>query len=109
MHFQDAYELVRVFGPRATARTLSKATGISARTLVRLATESGITLRTTIEPIAGIEHLPGLPNFTESRAWRGGTTHHIDLSKAGDSPGYLSLLIHQSGVKGHDDEDDNDD
>lgn len=109
MHFQDAYELVKVFGPRATARTLSKATGISARTLVRLAAESGITLRNTIEPISGIEHLPGLPNFTESRAWRGGTVHRIDLSKAGDSPGYRSLLIHQSGVQGHDDEDDNDD
>ena len=109
MHFQDAYELVRVFGPRATARTLSKATGISARTLARLATESGITLRTSIEPITGIEHLPGLPNFTDSHAWRGGTVHRIDLSKAGDSPGYRSLLIHQSGVQGQDDEDDNDD
>ena len=109
MHFQDAYELVKVFGPRATASTLSRATGISARTLTRLATESGITLRTSIEPITGIEHLPGLPNFTDSHAWRGGTTHRIDLSKAGDSPGYRSLLIHQSGVQGQDDEDDNDD
>lgn len=109
MQFPDAYELIKVFGPRGTARTLSKATGISARTLARLATESGIALRTTIEPIAGIEHLAGLPNFTESRTWRGGTVHRIDLSKAGDSPGYRSLLIHQSGVRGQDEEDDNDD
>lgn len=63
MQFQDAYELIKVFGPRATARTLSKATGISARTLARLAIESGITLRTMIEPIAGMEHLPGLPKL----------------------------------------------
>lgn len=56
------------------------------------------------ESIAGIRQLPRLPGFTESRAWHGETVHRIELSKAGDSPGYRSLLSHKSGVQGQDDE-----
>lgn len=108
MHFSDAHEFVKVFGAGSTSARLGQAIGISSKTATRLAQEHGQTPIKAEKLIPGLEHLPGLPSFCKSRSWRGGTIHSIDCRISGDSPGYRSLLIHQS-CRQDDEEDFKDD
>ena len=96
MQFQDAYEFVKVFGSGMTLKQLSHRIGISTTSAARLASACDVLPLKLPLTAPGLDHLPGLPEFTVTRTWAGGTWYRIDCRQAGDSPGYRSLLIHQS-------------
>ena len=96
MEFSNALEFVDTFGAHMTSRQIQQQFGITRGGADRLAAKCGITPLDQPLHIPGLEHLPGLPDFATTRTWVGGTWFRIDCAKAGDSPGYRSLLIHLS-------------
>lgn len=106
MKFNTIAEFLDVFGSSATAARLGQALGISPKIAASMAKKRGLTPPRSEKPIPGLEHLPGLPSFATTRKWARGITHRIDCRISGDSPGYRSLLIHQSSIYLEDPHDD---
>ena len=96
MEFKNATEFISVFGPCSASKRMAQALGLSIHSYQRRAIKCGITPPSNVEPIPGLDHLPGLPDFATSRTWAGGTWYRIDCEQSADSPGYRSLLIHLS-------------
>lgn len=103
MNFSNVNEFLEVFGSSSTPARIGNALGVTPKTAIVLAKKHGHTPMRSAKQIPGLEHLPGLPSFAKTRTWAGGIIHLIDCNTAADSPGYRSLLIHQSSIYQEDD------
>lgn len=94
MEFDTPEEFLQVFGENALSSTLCKYLGVNHKSPERMLKKLGIQMSEQVEHPAWWDHLPSLPSFTTVKHWARGTIYRIDCVTAGDSPGYLSVLLH---------------
>lgn len=97
MKFDTPEEFLLTFGENTRPSKLCSWLGVNHKVPERLLKKLGIPICEQPPEPAWWDHLPGLPSFTTVKQWRGGTIYRIDCIQAGDSPGFLSVLLHTAG------------